>query len=85
MERRKFSRKFKLEAVKLVSERGVAVARAACDLDLHMNAAQVGPGAGCRSAIGIASTTTNSSLVDSHLVNINLSRASGRRSNCVSG
>jgi transposase len=37
MERRKFSREFKLEAVKLVSERGVAVAQAARDLDLHEN------------------------------------------------
>ena len=38
MERRKFSREFKLEAVKLVRERGVAVAQAARDLDLHVNA-----------------------------------------------
>ena len=38
MERRKFSREFKLEAVKLVGERGVAVAQAARDLDLHVNA-----------------------------------------------
>jgi transposase len=37
MERRKFSREFKLEAVKLVSERGVAVAQAARDLDVHEN------------------------------------------------
>jgi transposase-like protein len=37
MERRKFSREFKLEAVKLVRERGVAVAQAARDLDLHVN------------------------------------------------
>ena len=36
MERRKFSREFKLEAVKLVRERGVAVAQAARDLDLHV-------------------------------------------------
>ena len=35
MERRKFSREFKLEAVRLVKERGVAVAQAARDLDLH--------------------------------------------------
>lgn len=33
----KFSREFKLEAVKLVRERGVAVAQAARDLDLHVN------------------------------------------------
>lgn len=32
MQRRKFSREFKLEAVKLVRERGVAVAQAARDL-----------------------------------------------------
>ena len=37
MERRKFTREFKLEAVKLVSERVVAVAQAARDLDLHVN------------------------------------------------
>ena len=38
MERRRtFSREFKLEAVKLVTERGVAVAQAAKDLDVHEN------------------------------------------------
>jgi len=37
IERRKFSREFKLEAVKLVGERGVAVTQAARDLDLHVN------------------------------------------------
>jgi transposase len=35
--RRKFSREFKLEAVRLVNERGVAVAQAARDLGLHEN------------------------------------------------
>jgi transposase-like protein len=35
MQRRKFSREFKLEAVKLVRERGVSVSQAARDLDLH--------------------------------------------------
>ena len=34
MQRRVFSREFKLEAVKLVTERGVAVAQAAGDLDV---------------------------------------------------
>ena len=34
MTRRKFSREFKVEAVKLVTERGVAVAQAARDLDV---------------------------------------------------
>ena len=33
--RRQFSREFKVEAVKLVIERGVAVAQAARDLDVH--------------------------------------------------
>lgn len=33
--RRTFSREFKLETVKLVTERGVTVAQAAKDLDLH--------------------------------------------------
>ena len=37
MQRQKFSREFKLEAVKLVRERGVAVEQAARDLDLHGN------------------------------------------------
>ena len=35
MERRKFTREFKLEAVKLVRERGVTVAQAARDLGVH--------------------------------------------------
>ncbi len=35
--RRTFSREFKLEAVRLVNERGVAVAQAARDLGLHEN------------------------------------------------
>jgi len=34
MVRRKFTKEFKFEAVKLVTERGVAVAQAARDLDL---------------------------------------------------
>lgn len=37
MQRRKFSREFKLEAVRLVKDRGVAVAQASRDLDLHPN------------------------------------------------
>ena len=37
MQRRKFSREFKLEAVRLVKDRGVAVAQAARDLDFHEN------------------------------------------------
>ena len=37
MQRRKFSREFKLEAARLVKDRGVAVAQAARDLDLHEN------------------------------------------------
>lgn len=35
--RRKFNREFKFEAVKLVTQRGVAVAQAAKDLDVHEN------------------------------------------------
>ena len=34
MERRRFTREFKLEAAKLVSERGVSIAQAARDLDI---------------------------------------------------
>jgi putative transposase len=37
MQRRKFSREFKLEAVNLVRDRGVTMAQAARDLDLHIN------------------------------------------------
>ena len=37
MTRRQFSCEFKLEAVKLVRERGVSVAQAARDLDVHEN------------------------------------------------
>lgn len=37
MQRRKFSREFKLDAVRLVHERGVSVAQSARDLDLHEN------------------------------------------------
>ncbi len=35
--RRQFSREFKLEAVRLVKDRGVTVAQAARDLDVHGN------------------------------------------------
>ncbi len=37
MARRIFSREFKVEAVRLVKERGVTVAQACRDLDLHEN------------------------------------------------
>ncbi len=37
MLRRKFSREFKVEAVRLVRERGVTVAQAGRDLDVHEN------------------------------------------------
>jgi transposase len=37
MERKRHGREFKLEAVKLVRERGVSVAQAARDLDIHAN------------------------------------------------
>ncbi len=35
--RRKFSREFKLEAIRLVEKRGVTVVQAARDLDVHEN------------------------------------------------
>ena len=35
MERRKYTREFKLEAVKLIKERGVTVVQAARDLGVH--------------------------------------------------
>jgi transposase len=37
MIRRKFDREFKVEAVRLVKERGVTAAQAARDLDIHPN------------------------------------------------
>ena len=37
MGRRRFERAFKLEAVRLVRERGVSVAQAARDLEIHEN------------------------------------------------
>jgi DNA-binding transcriptional LysR family regulator len=37
MPRRKFSREFKIEAVRLIKERGVSVAQAGRDLDVHEN------------------------------------------------
>ena len=37
MQRRRFSREFKIEAVKLVRERGVSVAQAGRDLGVHEN------------------------------------------------
>lgn len=37
MQRREFAREFKLEAVRIVRERGVAIAQAARDLDVHEN------------------------------------------------
>jgi transposase len=35
MERRKFTREFKLEAVRLIRDRGVSVGQAAADLGVH--------------------------------------------------
>ena len=37
MERRKFSREFKIEAIRLVRERGVSVAQASREIDVHEN------------------------------------------------
>lgn len=37
MGRRRFGREFKIEAVRLIKERGVSVAQAARDLDVHEN------------------------------------------------
>ena len=37
MQRRRFSREFKIEAVKLVRERGVSAVQAGRDLDIHEN------------------------------------------------
>jgi transposase len=37
MRRRRFGREFKIESVRLIKERGVSVAQAARDLDVHEN------------------------------------------------
>ncbi len=37
MQRRKYSREFKIESVRLIRERGVSVAQASRDLDIHEN------------------------------------------------
>ncbi len=37
MQRRKFGREFKIEAVRLIKDRGVSLAQAARDLDVHEN------------------------------------------------
>ena len=37
MERRKFTREFKLEAVRLIKERGVSYAQASQDLSVHVS------------------------------------------------
>jgi transposase len=37
MERRKFTREFKLEAVRLIRDRGVSVAQASVDLGVHQS------------------------------------------------
>ena len=37
MQRRRFGREFKVEAVRLVRERGVSVAQASRDIDVHEN------------------------------------------------
>jgi transposase-like protein len=45
MDRRKFTREIKLEAVRLIKERGVSYAQASQDLSLISHAAQLGEGA----------------------------------------
>jgi transposase len=37
MKRRKFSREFKIEAVRLVRDRGASAAQASRDIDVHVN------------------------------------------------
>lgn len=37
MRRRQFGREFKIEAVRLIKDRGVSVAQASRDLDVHEN------------------------------------------------
>ena len=54
MRRRRFTREFKVEAVKLVRERGASVAQAGRDLDVHENVLrQMGQGVRLRSRSGL--------------------------------
>ena len=55
MGRRILSREFKVEAVRLVGERGVSVAQAARDLDIHENmVAPLGEGTDRRPGAGVS-------------------------------
>ena len=77
MGRRLFSREFKLEAVRLVRERGVSVVQASRDLDVGENVlrrwvkelsadpAQAFPGQGCQSALNSFQVTASKSF---HLI-----------------
>ena len=42
MERRKFTREFKLEAVRLIKDRGVSFAQASEDLGVHVTQLRIG-------------------------------------------
>ncbi len=58
MQRRKFSREFKIEAVRLVRERGVSVAQASRDIDVHENVLRKWVrGIGCGSEAGASRGT----------------------------
>jgi transposase len=54
MSRRKFSREFKIEAVKLIRERGVSVAQAGRDLGIHENVLRNWEGVRLRSRSGLS-------------------------------
>ena len=55
MERRKFTREFKLEAVRLIKERGVSYAQASQDLSVHQSQLRSWVKAlGGRSAAGVS-------------------------------
>ena len=54
MERRQFTREFKLEAVRLIKERGVSYAKAAEDLGIHPTQLRKGEAACGRSAARVS-------------------------------
>ena len=54
MERRKFTREFKLEVVKLIRERGVTVAQAERDLGVRDGVAPLGAGVCGRCPAGLS-------------------------------
>ena len=65
MERRKFTREFKLEAVRLIKERGVSYAQASHDLSVHQSQLRSG---GVVLGIFVVSMKKSADDVSSHII-----------------